>query len=268
MNDPSPPPVSAHPLPRSAASATAAGLGPLRHVATTGSTNTDLADEARSGDPSACVLVADHQTAGRGRLDRTWTDTPGRSLLVSVRFPLPPDPQDAAAYRVAAVGAGIRAGADAQTRWPVLVKWPNDLVVDDGPAPGKLAGVLAELVLGATPAVVVGFGVNLAPVPDEPRATSLAECGAVGDGADPRDAVLATMLSAIGERLDDPVRVRSELVAHSATLGRRVRVARIDAAPLEGIASSLTPEGHLEVVGDDGGHEIVTVGDVESLRTT
>ena len=100
----------------------------VEHVKATGSTNADLV--ARVGDASdGTVLVTDHQTAGRGRLGRTWDAPPGTNLLVSVllRPTWPPDnhplvtPTLAVAVVDALVGMGI----------PTAVKWPNDLVVDD-----------------------------------------------------------------------------------------------------------------------------------------
>lgn len=236
-----------------------AGLGPLRHVAATGSTNRDLAAEARRGDTTAGLLVADRQTAGRGRLDRRWRDAPGRSLLVSFRLPTPvPE----AFGPVAAVTAAARAAAAALLTAPVLSKWPNDLVIDDPPGPGKLAGVLSELVDGPRPVVIVGLGLNLGPVPDEPGATSLIQAGAVS--AD-RDRFLARLLGELPAYLADPSRARRELKAASATIGRRVRVEREGAPPLVGEARDIDPLGRLVMVAA-GGEHLVDAGDVVRLR--
>lgn len=236
-----------------------AGLGPLRHVAVTGSTNGDLAAEARRGDASACLLVADRQTAGRGRLDRRWRDAPGRSLLASFRLP---SPAPEAFGATAAVTAAARAAASALLTVPVLSKWPNDLVIDDPPAPGKLAGVLSELVDGPRPAVIVGLGLNLGPVPDEPGATSLAEAGAV---AADRDRFLARLLGELPAYLADPGRARRELRAASATIGRRVRVERAGAPPIVGEARDIDRLGRLIVIAA-GAEHLVDAGDVVRLR--
>ena len=126
--------------------ANATGLGPLRHVEVTGSTNVDLAAEARDGNFGPAVLVADHQSAGRGRLGREWDDDPGNALLVSIRVPAARSGVGGVGGVVAAVGAAARLAADQLTTSTVLTKWPNDLVVEDGAAPGKLGGVLAEYV--------------------------------------------------------------------------------------------------------------------------
>lgn len=243
----------------SSEAAGAAGLGPLRHVVTTGSTNTDLVVEARGGDVDPCVLVADHQHAGRGRLDRVWEDLVGGTLLVSLRILATPEH----AHRVvAAVGAGARAAADSLLPVRVAMKWPNDLVVTDGPRPGKLAGVLAEFVDAGPGAVVVGLGCNIETVRTQPSSTSMAACGAsVG-----RDELLAAILTAVGERLASPDRVLDELRRHSATLGCRVRVELHGSEPLLGDAVDLCNDGRLVVVDDEGTEHVIGTGDVVTLR--
>ena len=151
-------------LPMSAVAAPKAGLGPLRHVAVTGSTNEDLAAEARRGDTAPAVLVADHQTEGRGRLGRRWRDVSGEqdtgdgSLLVSLRLPgsIAEAHDRVACVSAAALEVAARAVRGVGAR--VHSKWPNDLLVESDQAEGKLAGVLAEIVIGDRPVVVVGTG--------------------------------------------------------------------------------------------------------------
>lgn len=262
--DPSGATSAARFLPLGSAAAEAAGLGPLRHMAVTGSTNADLVAEARSGDAGAAVLVADHQTAGRGRLDRTWDDTAGNALLVSVRLPVrsgAATPGGAGAA-VRALGAAGRAAADGLCRDRVLTKWPNDLVVVDGPAPGKLAGVLAAFVDGTAPSVVVGIGINVRPAPTQPQATSIVECGGPAD----RDALLAALLGELSVRLDDESGVIDELRRHSATLGARVRAELPGGAAVVGEAVDLSDDGELIIRDDDGRDQVVTAGDVVHLR--
>ncbi|HVN50564.1 MAG TPA: biotin--[acetyl-CoA-carboxylase] ligase, partial [Acidimicrobiales bacterium] len=147
----------------------------VRWVSETGSTNHDLLDQARLGAPDGTVLVADHQTAGRGRLDRSWVAPPDASLLVSVLLRPRLEPPDAPLLTVAMAlaVAGTAAGRDAGAR----VKWPNDVVVDGEP-PRKLAGVLAESLVaaGSGLAVVVGVGVNVDwPTPLPPELAALSE---------------------------------------------------------------------------------------------
>lgn len=248
-------------LPLSSEIAAAHGPGPLRHVSSTGSTNVDLAAEARAGDSRGAVLVADHQTAGRGRRDRAWDDVAGRALLVSLRVPCEPD---GAAAVTRAVGTAARAAADEVCTVPVLAKWPNDLVVLEGPVTGKLAGQLAEFVPGTRSCVVVGVGMNIRPIDGHDGATSIVECG----GADDRDALLAAVLRGLSARLaaDDDGAVLDELRRHSATIGRRVRVELPDDTDLIGLAVDLTDGGELVVRDDDGDRHVVGVGDVIHLR--
>ena len=116
----------------------------VRWVAETGSTNADLLALARDGAPEGIVLVADHQTAGRGRLGRTWEAPPGASLLVSVLLRPPAAVADAVTM---AAGVAMADAVDEVAGVHARLKWPNDLVVAvDGPTADdrKLAGILAE----------------------------------------------------------------------------------------------------------------------------
>ena len=253
-------------LPLSSAAALRAGLGPLLHTASTGSTNDDLATGARRGERTPAVLVADHQTAGKGRLGRRWVDaagagSPEASLLVSFRLPatVAEASDRAAAVSAAALAAAARAldGSAAEVR----AKWPNDLLLEGPGIAGKLAGVLSEIVDGEPPVVVVGLGLNVAAAPPEPGAVSLAQAGA---GAS-RDEVLAWLLDELGQCLADPARARRELRAASATIGRNVRVELADGTSLEGIAQEIDGAGRLLV---SSGHREMRIdaGDVIHLR--
>jgi len=245
-------------FPLSTVETLSAGFGRLRHVPSTGSTNVDLADEARSGLGGPAVLVADFQQEGRGRLDRVWEAAPGRHLLVSFRVPAD---ARAAPEVVGAVAAAAREAAGRLMAPAVWLKWPNDLVVIDGPKPGKLAGVLAEFVPGREAAVVVGIGVNVGPTTFE-GATSLFDCGGDAD----RDRLLAALIQGLPDRLADHDALTLELRCHSATLGTRVRVTFPDGRLVTGMAVDLDAEGRLVV--DDGVKvHIIAVGDVIHLRS-
>ena len=243
----------------------------LEHVEATGSTNADLV--ARAGDADdGTVLVTDHQTAGRGRLGRTWDAPPGTNLLVSVllRPDWPPEnhPLVTPALAVAAVDA--LAGVGVST----AVKWPNDLVVETGPAAGKLAGILAEYTAGPPPAVVVGIGLNLAwPTAGDdapPGATSLQACGHTVDRWD----LLAVLLAGFDAQLGDlavaggPERLREAHLGRSATVGRRVR-AETPTGPVEGTAVGITVDGFLLVQLDGRqDHPVpLAAGDVTHLKS-
>jgi BirA family biotin operon repressor/biotin-[acetyl-CoA-carboxylase] ligase len=250
--------ASPAPLPLSEAAARRCGFGSIRRVAITGSTNDDLADEAREGIVTPALLVADHQTAGKGRRDRRWEDRRGGALLFSLRVPT----EGVSAHDTATcLVASARAVADSRCPEPVLGKWPNDMVVESGSAPGKLGGVLSELIAGNPDVVVVGVGLNLEPVPDQPVATSIRECGGEPD----RDRILAEIIEGFSVRRDDPNAARAELRASSATLGRRVQV-DLGASVLVGTAADIDDEGHLVVTTDGGDRRVVSAGDVVHLR--
>jgi len=249
----------------------------LRWVDQTGSTNRDLLDAAVRGEPDGVVLVADHQTAGRGRLERTWVAPAGASLLVSVL--VRPDLEPAQAPLLTLAMALAVAEAARRRQVAARIKWPNDVVVDGDP-PRKLAGILAESVADAagSMAVVVGVGINVNwPVPVPAELTDLAgsatalnvESGATHDRQD----LLVEVLGAFEDRCRrlesaDPAG-RGELLdavrQASATLGRRVR-AELGRRSVEGLATELDDHGDLIVVDDHGERHVISAGDVIHLR--
>jgi BirA family transcriptional regulator, biotin operon repressor / biotin---[acetyl-CoA-carboxylase] ligase len=228
------------------------------------STNRWALDRAREGAAEGLVVVADHQTAGRGRLDRTWEAPPGSSLLVSVLLHRPspvapggPDPAHRAVIAAAvALARAVRsvAGVDAG------MKWPNDVVVDDR----KLAGILAE---AEGDALVVGLGVNVNwdAFPAELAATATA-CNLEAGHAVDRDALLAAFLTELAAALDDPIATERAHRDLLVTLGRRVRVTLTRGDPIEGEAVGLGVHGELEVRTGEGVIHAVTTGDVVHLR--
>ncbi len=247
---------------RSASTARAGGLS-FEHVASTGSTNDDLAEQARVGITSPAVLVADHQTTGRGRLDRRWIDQPGQDLLVSFRL----GTRGHAHAIVAAVAVSLRAAVEAAVIEPVRFKWPNDLVVQTGRHPGKLAGMLAEYVAGDPPVVIVGCGLNVGSGADQRAsgATSMADIGLRVPGD--RDAVLSATIEGLLQRIETPKASLVELRSHSATLGRRVRVELPNATTVCGVAVDMDEEGRLVIRGAEGA-TTVGVGDIVHLVET
>ena len=232
----------------------------VRWYAEVGSTNSVVAGLVRAGAPEGVVVVADHQTAGRGRLGRTWEDAPGSSLLLSalLRPTLPAHrlPLLTLAVALAASDAcGEAAGV------VPLLKWPNDLVAGGG----KVGGVLGETVAteGAV-AAVVGIGVNVrAGHPLPPGGVALEEvAGRPVDGS----ALLVALLRRLEARYRqvDGSGFVADYRGRSATLGRPVRV-ELAASSLEGEAVDVTPEGHL-VVDVGGTLQVVLSGDVVHLR--
>ena len=231
----------------------------MRHVQSTASTNDDLAREAHDGNTERAVLVTDTQTAGRGRVGRTWTGVPGATLMVSVRIPT--DVAGAAAA-IAAVSASALEVTSAAVALPVLAKWPNDLVIEHHQAAGKLAGVLSEFVDGEQPVVIVGIGLNVGGAPEGIGATSMRAAGATVD----RDDVLAGALRSLPGYLDSPETSRQALRKASATIGRRVRVDLINRDAVVGTAVDIDDDGQL-VLDTASGVLRICVGDVHHLRS-
>lgn len=222
------------------------------------STNRLLADRARGGEPVGLVVRADFQTAGRGRLDRSWEAPPRSGLLASALVPAPAD----RALAVAAVALAARAACVRLSGVRPDLKWPNDLVVSDH----KIGGLLAELIpRDGGDVVVVGVGVNLTwPGPPEANGTSLlAESGLTIEPRSLCDLLIEELAERV-EMFDDPSRLREEYVAALATIGRTVRVTTAT-GDLVGVARAVDHSLRLEVVGDDRATWI-DVGDVVHLR--
>lgn len=120
----------------------------------------------RSADVQPCLLVAEHQTRGRGRLGRGWTASPGASLTFSLSLPLAPAAWSGLSL---AVGLALAEALDAADPPRIVLKWPNDLWLADGPGRGrKLGGILIETVsVGQRRMCVVGVGLNVMPQPHE-----------------------------------------------------------------------------------------------------
>jgi BirA family biotin operon repressor/biotin-[acetyl-CoA-carboxylase] ligase len=242
----------------------------IEHFETIGSTNAYLLGRALEGAPGDLVAVADHQTAGRGRLDRRWESPAGSSLLISVliRERLSADTAHllTAAMALAGVTAverlcGVRPG----------LKWPNDLVAGGA----KLAGILAEADASApggppeTVAVVVGMGMNLTWTgPPGAGGTSVEEISGV---VVERDLLVGTLLAELAERLEliassaGRAALSAQVEASLVTLGQAVTVTTASGS-ISGVAVGLSDAGHLLVETADGPVEIIT-GDVERLRS-
>ena len=246
----------------------------VRRVVETGSTNADLLALAAEGAPDGLVLVADHQTAGRGRMDRTWEAPPGSSLLCSVLLREGLEPSTLPLVTMAVAIAASDA-CDAVTGVRPELKWPNDLLLagPDG-SDRKLGGILAESVLrgGDVRAVVVGLGLNVNwpdELPPELAAIATSLNRHVGHDVDREELLTAFLrgLEAILGALRAVHGGEALLLRYRhlcSTIGRQVRV-ELSSGALVGTAIDVTDEGHLlvELAG-----ELVPVaaGDVVHLR--
>lgn len=260
-------------------------------VDATGSTNSDLAARAVRGAPEGTVLVAEEQTAGRGRLDRRWTAPPRSGLFFSVLL----RPGGAMAARTAADGTALPAhGPVPVHRWgwlPLLagvatatalsraagvdtaLKWPNDLLVTVDGEERKAGGILAER--AGDDGVVVGIGLNVSLSAAElpvPTAASLALAGARGTDRDPLlRAVLRSLADWYGAwRAEDgdpaASRLQQTYAAGCATLGREVRAELPGGRELAGRAVGIDSDGRLVIAPPDDAEQSVAAGDIVHLR--
>lgn len=230
-------------------------------LAEAGSTNTVVASAARAGAREGLVVVADHQSAGRGRLGRRWDAPAGTSLLVSLLLRPEGLAPDRLHLATALVALSAREAAIALAGVDIALKWPNDLLVGDS----KLAGVLAEAVAStgrAEPdAVVVGVGVNVGWAP--PGAASLEEAAGRPIG---RADLLAGLLHAVERRYGDWDAVAAEHAGACATVGRRVSIEMVGGGARSGLATGVDTAGRLVVAWDGGEVGVVGAGDVTHLR--
>jgi BirA family biotin operon repressor/biotin-[acetyl-CoA-carboxylase] ligase len=219
------------------------------------STNRWLLAAAAHGAPDGAVAVADMQTAGRGRLQRTWEAPAGSGLLLSVLLRSPDLPADRRHLLTAAMGLAAQAAFEGAGGFRPDLKWPNDLEVNGA----KLAGVLAQ---ASGPAVVVGIGCNVSWAPA--GATSAIECA--GHPVE-RAALAEGLLLALEELLSRPLGdLAGAYRGACATVGREVRVQQVDGV-LEGWAEGLDDDGRLLVRPRVGTRLVaVAVGDVVHLR--
>jgi BirA family biotin operon repressor/biotin-[acetyl-CoA-carboxylase] ligase len=237
----------------------------IERLPETGSTNADVAAAARAGASEGLVVAADHQTAGRGRLGRSWETPRGSGLAVSFllrpagvpthRWPWLPLLAGVVVVEALRIHPGVEAA----------LKWPNDVLLDGV----KLAGILAERVeTGAGPAAVVGVGVNVSAAPE--GATSLA--AHTGRSVDP-EAVLAALVDRLGARYgswrqrdgDPDAWLAAAYAGLCDTLGHEVRAELPGGAGVEGRAVDVDATGRLVVLTATGA-VAVGAGDVVHLR--
>lgn len=233
----------------------------------TGSTNAELAARARAGEPAGLVLATDHQTAGRGRLGRTWTAPVSSSIAMSVLLRPSRDPASWTWLPLLA-GLAVADSLRAVAEVPAVLKWPNDVLVDGA----KICGILAERVdTGSGPACVLGLGINVHLSQDElpvPTATSLAVLRPGQQHV--RAEIMGTVLAALAllyHRWEDRrvTELRREYEARCDTLGRTVKVVHADGSTTEGGAVGIDADGRLQVRTATG-LETFAAGDVLHLR--
>ncbi len=234
----------------------------LRWVTETGSTNADLAASARRGDLRWQALVADRQSAGRGRRDRSWT-TPQRAVLMSALL-TPLDPERVTPLVPVLVGVAATEAAAGLGAATVGLKWPNDLVSGER----KLAGILAEVV-DRPEVVVAGIGINVTVGGDVPGSPVGLED--LVDGPVDEVAVAAGVLRRLDAHLaglesDGPASLLDSYRRQCVTLGRDVRTERPDGSHLEGRATDVDGLGRLLVEDAEGHVHRLDAADVVHVR--
>ncbi|MFI8190888.1 biotin--[acetyl-CoA-carboxylase] ligase [Streptomyces sp. NPDC085946] len=243
-------------------------------VQRTGSTNSDLVARAAAGTATeGAVLVAEEQTAGRGRLDRQWTAPARSGLFFSVLLRPAEVPVARWGWLPLLTGVAVATGLSRAAGVDTALKWPNDLLVTVGGEERKAGGILAER--AGDDGVVIGVGVNVTLRTAElpvPTAGSLALAGAVSTDRDP---LLRGMLRALEDWYGrwraaggDPVacRLQETYAAGCATLGRTVRAELPGDRSLVGEAVAVDGDGRLVLATGEGVQEPVGAGDIVHLR--
>ncbi|MGW6618750.1 biotin--[acetyl-CoA-carboxylase] ligase [Streptomyces erythrochromogenes] len=245
----------------------------LEVVASTGSTNTDLATRAAEL-PEGAVVVAEEQSAGRGRLDRSWVAPARSGLFFSVLFkPGDTVPQEQWGWLTLLAGVATATGLSRAAGVDTALKWPNDLLVTVEGEERKTGGILAERVEDG---VVVGIGLNVTLTEEElpvPAAGSLLLAKATVTDREP---LLKAVLRSLEEWYGnwraaggDPAAsgLQETYAAGCATLGRHVRAELPGGRTLTGTAEAVDTDGRLVIRTAEGTHEAVGAGDVVHLRS-
>ncbi|UIR18488.1 biotin--[acetyl-CoA-carboxylase] ligase [Streptomyces spinosirectus] len=243
-------------------------------VRSTGSTNSDLVALAGAGKAAeGSVLVAEEQTAGRGRLDRQWTAPARSGVFFSVLLRPSEVPVARWGWLPLLTGVAVATGLSRAAGVDTALKWPNDLLVSVGGEERKAGGILAER--AGDDGVVVGVGINVTLRETElpvPQAGSLALAGAVSTDRDP---LLRAMLRSLAEWYGrwrdaggDPAAcdLQETYAAGCATLGRTVRAELPGDRAITGEAVAIDGDGRLVIATGDGVQEPVGAGDIVHLR--
>ncbi|MFE9447128.1 biotin--[acetyl-CoA-carboxylase] ligase [Streptomyces sp. NPDC006739] len=243
-------------------------------VPRTGSTNSDLVDRAAAGKAAeGAVLVAEEQTAGRGRLERQWTAPPRSGLFFSVLLRPAEVPVARWGWLPLLTGVAVATGLSRAAGVDTALKWPNDLLVSVDGEERKAGGILAER--AGDDGVVIGVGINVTLRAAElpvPQAGSLALAGAVSTDRDP---LLRGVLRSLEDWYGrwraaggDPAvsRLQETYTAGCATLGRLVRAELPGNRSVVGEAVAVDGDGRLVLATKEGVREPVGAGDIVHLR--
>ncbi|RSZ61807.1 biotin--[acetyl-CoA-carboxylase] ligase [Corynebacterium hylobatis] len=239
----------------------------VRWTESTGSTNADLLADVTA--PAWSALMADHQSAGRGRLGRPWTTPAGSQAILSVLLRPTPAELDRLGTIPLATGlavldavravAGVAAGPE--------LKWPNDVLWDGR----KLCGILSEAAgFPADPRIVVGLGINVSLTREQlpvPHATSLALEGVEVSAQDMAVAALEALHRRLRQWATGDRTLMDDYRAECITIGKPVRV-EAPTGELFGTVTDVAPDGRIDLRAEDGTRHLIAAGDVTHLRRT
>ena len=233
---------------------------PRIHLRGTGSTNERARALAIAGAPHGTLVSAEEQTAGRGRQGRRWSAPAGSALLVSLVLRDSPRPLPPLLPLIAGVAVCDVAGERAR------VKWPNDVVFEQGETLAKLAGILVE----GRPQdgwAVLGIGMNVAVALSELPAELRDTAATLGRPRTAIEPALQELLSALERRMDEPGEAILEaLRERDALRGRRVSWDVDGGRTVHGRGAGIDGEGRLVVAVDGGGRATLSAGEVHLLR--
>lgn len=236
-------------------------------VAETGSTNADLIARAGRGENiDGAVLIAESQTAGRGRRGRSWSAVPFAQITMSVGVNVSAVPSSAWGWLPLATGVAV-VDAVADTGVGAGLKWPNDVLAGGG----KLAGILAEAA-AAQQVVVVGVGVNVSLRAEDVRVEGATSLLHLGVPAPDRQRLTVRLLHELGNRVASwrraggaDAELAADYRARSLTLGMSVRALLPGDREIVGVARDVDDQGRL-VIEADGESVTMSAGDVVHLR--
>ncbi|GAQ95572.1 BirA family transcriptional regulator, biotin operon repressor [Thermodesulfovibrio aggregans] len=234
------------------------------------STNSKANELLKQGYPSGTVVIADRQTKGKGRLGRTWISPPGKNLYMSIALKPTIPPKYATLLTLTSVVACTTA-LRRYTDIPVVIKWPNDMLIDDK----KVGGILTELKIEGEKikAAVVGIGINVN-MTEEDMPEEIKEIASSLKIYRKEDLSRGLLAVEIIKEFDKwyqllEKRQRKTIIDRwmqlSGTIGRQVKIIFTDREILA-TAEAIDEEGRLIVKLNDGTYEKISAGDVTLLR--
>ena len=242
----------------------------IHHFDVVDSTQTVAHKLAQEGAPDGTVVIAETQTAGRGRMARPWESAQGTGIWMSIIVRPDVTPQQASSYTLVVAVAVSKAIKTLYKNVEPAIKWPNDLLINGK----KCTGILTEMQAEAdcVQALLVGIGINANQVEADfsPEIADIATSLRLAAGEEiNRAALVATILQYLEQYTEIFVKegftsIKKAWEQASCTIGRRIEVTTIR-EQFEGIASGITDEGVLQLTQDNGTVRTIYSGDVRIL---